>query len=109
MLPFTTESKRNINLGGATSQSSHSVILDRARALRNSRRDERRKEDAAIKIQRWLSSQRETQAIRADLRVQFDLGPGGGLPVDGGEAVRRSKHTIGVTLLHCHLIRIGAT
>ncbi|KAF8531258.1 hypothetical protein JB92DRAFT_2852681 [Gautieria morchelliformis] len=77
MLPFTTQesiARRNINLGGATSQSSHAAILDRARLLRNARRDERQKEDAALKIQKWLISQRETHALRADLRARFDLG-----------------------------------
>ncbi|KAF8580133.1 HECT-domain-containing protein [Ramaria rubella] len=78
MLPFTTQesiARRNINLGGTTTQSSQSAILDRARNLRNARRDERKKEDAALKIQKWLISQREMQALRADLRIQFDLGP----------------------------------
>ena len=109
MLPFT-ETKRNINLGGAVSQSSHSAILDRARALRNSRREGKRREDAAMKIQKWLISQREVQTIRADLRAQFDLGPRGGLPEDGGETVRLSQPASKVELLPrfsgfelCHL------
>ena len=90
MLPFTTQesiAKRNINLGGATSQSSHTAILDRARLLRNARRDERKKEDAALKIQKWLISQRETQSLRTDLRAQFDLGPHDYSSFEVGETV----------------------
>lgn len=91
MLPFTAQeslAKRNINLGGATSQSSHAAILDRARLLRNARRDERNKEDAALKIRNWLISQREAQVIRADLRARFDRGPHGCSSFEEDETVR---------------------
>ena len=91
MLPFTTQesiAKRNINLGGATSQSSHAAILDRARLLRNARRDERKKEDAALRIQKWLISQREIHALRANLRTQFDLGPHGCSSLEVDETVK---------------------
>ncbi|KAF8527427.1 HECT-domain-containing protein [Hysterangium stoloniferum] len=88
MLPFESDStsRRNINLGGASSQSSQAVLLDRARALRNARRDERNKEIAALKIRNWLSSQHGIQIVRAELRVQFDLGPQGhGHSIEDGQ------------------------
>lgn len=91
MLPFTTQesiARRNINLGGATSQSSQAAILDRARLLRNARRDERKRDEAALKIRKWLVSQRKAQALRADLRSQFDLGPNGCSSAEDGETVR---------------------
>lgn len=76
MLPFGEESsrRRNIDLGGAISQHSHAALLDRARALRNARREDKRREDAAIKIQTWLRSQREIQTVRKSLGDQFDSG-----------------------------------
>ncbi|KIJ54357.1 hypothetical protein M422DRAFT_25280 [Sphaerobolus stellatus SS14] len=76
MLPFgeDTTPRRNINLGGTTSQSSHTALLDRARALRNARREEKRREEAVVKIQQWLRSVGLVDALHKDLRVQFDLG-----------------------------------
>jgi hypothetical protein len=89
MLPFESNStsRRNINLGGATSQSSQAVLLDRARALRNARRDERNKEVAALRIRNWLLSQRSIQTVRAQLRALYDLGPGHDLLMERGELV----------------------
>ncbi|GJJ13246.1 hypothetical protein Clacol_007497 [Clathrus columnatus] len=79
MLPFDegTKAKRNINLGGTKSQFSHADLLGRARALRNSRRDERNREEAAQKIQTWFRSQKEIQNVRNEMKIQFDRGPGG--------------------------------
>lgn len=79
MLPFDegSKAKRNINLGGNKSQSSHGDLLDRARALRSSRRDERNKEEAAKKIQNWIRSQKEIRTVRHELKVAFDHGPDG--------------------------------
>lgn len=79
MLPFDegSKAKRNINLGGNKSQSSHGDLLDRARALRSSRRDERNKDEAARKIQNWIRSQKEIRAVRREMKVAFDRGPDG--------------------------------
>lgn len=79
MLPFNEgpKSKRNINLGGSKSQSSHADLLDRARTLRNSRRDERHREEAAHKIQKWIRSQKQIRIVRNEMKALFDQGPGG--------------------------------
>ena len=75
MLPFGEDNhRRNINLGGSASQSTHAALLDRARALRTARREDKKKEEAALKIQRWVRPQGVLRSLREELKARFDLG-----------------------------------
>jgi ubiquitin-protein ligase E3 C len=60
--------KRNINLGGSSSSASQSALLEQAKARRNQRDSERRRQDAAIRVQAWWRGQAEGKRVREALK-----------------------------------------
>lgn len=75
MIPWDDDLKRRkINLGGVSSASSHSTIIDQAKARRLERLDVKRRNDSAIAIQAWWKRTREARAVRRQLQAAFDLG-----------------------------------
>ncbi|TFK31976.1 HECT-domain-containing protein [Crucibulum laeve] len=73
MIPvFGDENRRKINLGGASSATSHQAILDQARAERNERQKLKRKQESAVKLQAWWRGIQEAQVARKEMRGMFD-------------------------------------
>jgi ubiquitin-protein ligase E3 C len=73
MLPvFGDERKRKINLGGASSASTSSEILDQVKVQRNQRVEQKKKDDNAVKLQAWWRGLREERAARKELRKLFE-------------------------------------
>lgn len=64
--------RREINLGGATSQSTQASIIQEARARRSQRDELRRKQEGAIKIQSWWRGRRQAELVRRQLRATFE-------------------------------------
>ena len=73
MLPIFGDDRRRreINLGGSTSVSTHAAILDQARARRMEREAQRKREESAIRIQEWWRGACETRRVRQQLRRVF--------------------------------------
>jgi ubiquitin-protein ligase E3 C len=72
MIPiWGDERRRPINLGGTSSASSHTAILDQAKARRLEREDNRRRELSAIRVQAWWRGVREAEAVRGRMRDIF--------------------------------------
>ncbi|KAF7374400.1 HECT-domain-containing protein [Mycena sanguinolenta] len=73
MLPlFGDEKRRKINLGGSSSVSTLSAITDQAKARRIERTEQKRKNDAAIRIQSWWRAVSAVRAAKADMRKAFE-------------------------------------
>ncbi|TFK46201.1 HECT-domain-containing protein [Heliocybe sulcata] len=70
MLPLFGDDRkrREINLGGARSASSHELILEQAKARRTEREDNRRKRDSAVRLQSWWRGLSEARRVRRQLR-----------------------------------------
>ena len=64
--------KRAINLGGTHTATTHSDILQEARLRRLQRNDNKRRQDAAIQIQRTWRSYIALSSARRSLRFTFD-------------------------------------
>ncbi|KAI0647654.1 HECT-domain-containing protein [Trametes meyenii] len=64
--------RREINLGGAHTATSHSDILQEAKQRRLQRNDLKRRQDSAVTIQHWWRGKHALQAAREDLRRTFD-------------------------------------
>ena len=60
--------RRNINLGGRPTSSTHTSILDEARLRREERRDQLKRQRSAIRIQAWWRGKRESRIVRIQLR-----------------------------------------
>jgi len=87
MLPlFGTDDRkrRNINLGGRSSSSSHTSILDEARLRREERLSQLKRQQSAVRIQAWWRGSREARVVRAQLRHTLDQDPTG---IDGLRSV----------------------
>ncbi|RDB26515.1 hypothetical protein Hypma_005662 [Hypsizygus marmoreus] len=69
---FDDSRKRKINLGGASSASSHSAILDQARAQRNERLEQKRRQENALKLQAWWRGLKEARRTRTAMRTAFE-------------------------------------
>jgi ubiquitin-protein ligase E3 C len=65
------ERRRPMNLGGTTSASTHAAILDEAKARRQEREDQRRREECAVRVQAWWRGLREARGVRAEMRRGF--------------------------------------
>jgi ubiquitin-protein ligase E3 C len=74
MLPtFGDERRRPINLGGTTStSSSHTAILEDARARRLERQNLKRRQEKAVKLQAWWRGIHEARATRQAMRNAFE-------------------------------------
>ncbi|KAJ4475005.1 HECT-domain-containing protein [Lentinula aciculospora] len=73
MLPiFDTERRRRINLGGASSSTSHSSILDQAKLRREERIEQKRRVDNAVKVQAWWRGTKEHQRVRLEFRKNLE-------------------------------------
>ncbi|KZT24637.1 HECT-domain-containing protein [Neolentinus lepideus HHB14362 ss-1] len=70
MLPLFGDDRkrREINLGGTRSASSHEFILEQAKARRFEREDNRRKRDSAVRLQSWWRGLSEARRVRRQLR-----------------------------------------
>ncbi|KAI0820473.1 HECT-domain-containing protein [Trametes gibbosa] len=64
--------RREINLGGTHSATSHSDILQEAKRRRLQRTDLKRRHDSALLIQHWWRGKTALRAARRDLRRTFD-------------------------------------
>ncbi|KAJ3552359.1 hypothetical protein NM688_g4189 [Phlebia brevispora] len=64
--------RREINLGGTTSQSTQASIIQEAKARRLQRDEGRRRQDGAIKIQSWWRGRRQAELVRRQLRETFN-------------------------------------
>lgn len=73
MLPlFGDEQRRQINLGGKPTATSHTAILDQAKARRSERQNEKRRYDNAVRIQAWWRGLRAARLGREDMRRTFE-------------------------------------
>lgn len=72
MIPvFGDESRRRINLGGASATASDQDVLRTARKEREERRELRRRQENAIKLQAWWRGINEARHTRNGLRELF--------------------------------------
>lgn len=69
--------RRNINLGGRSTSSTHTSILDEARLRREERQSQLKQQRSAIRIQSWWRGKQETRALRVQLRHILDQDPTG--------------------------------
>jgi ubiquitin-protein ligase E3 C len=73
MIPiFGDERRRKMNLGGASSASSHAAILDQAKARRSERHDLRRRQENVVKLQAWWRGLKEARMVRSELKKAFE-------------------------------------
>jgi ubiquitin-protein ligase E3 C len=73
MIPiFGDDRKRKINLGGASTASSHRAILEKARAQRDERSAQKRREASAVQVQAWWRGVREKKVVQRELRRVFE-------------------------------------
>lgn len=72
MIPiWEDDRRRKINLGGASSASSHAAILDQAKAHRLEREDHRRKQINAVRLQAWWRGVTEARSVRKQMKQAF--------------------------------------
>lgn len=64
--------RREINLGGTSSASTSSSILQDARTRRTARLDAKRRQDSASTIQLWWRGRMQIQAVKHQLRATFE-------------------------------------
>jgi ubiquitin-protein ligase E3 C len=80
MLPLfgaDDKKRRNINLGGRSTSSTHTSILDEARLRREQRQNQLRQQKSAIRIQAWWRGKRESRIVRVRLRPVLEQDPAG--------------------------------
>lgn len=65
------ERRRNINLGGTSSATTHAHIVNQAKARRFERENSRKKHDSAVRIQAWWRGINQARAVRTQLRESF--------------------------------------
>jgi hypothetical protein len=75
MYIFGEEKKRRINLGGASSATTSTSILDEARHRRLEREDRRRRNENAIRIQAWWRGRLGAEAMKVHLRQVLAQNP----------------------------------
>jgi ubiquitin-protein ligase E3 C len=64
----SSKRRRQINLGGTSSGASQASLLEQAKARRDERDAQRRKHDAAVRIQSWWRRYRERRTVRSQLK-----------------------------------------
>ncbi|KIK56337.1 hypothetical protein GYMLUDRAFT_47102 [Collybiopsis luxurians FD-317 M1] len=74
MLPIfdTDRRRRQINLGGTSTSTSHASILDQAKLRREERIEHKRRTDNAVKLQAWWRGMKEQQRVRVELRKNLE-------------------------------------
>lgn len=72
MFSFGDERKRKINLGGNSSSTSHTAILQRVQNERLVRQEQKRRTDGAIAIQAWYRGLREARETRREMKAAFE-------------------------------------
>ena len=80
MLPLfggDDKKRRNINLGGRSSSTTHTSILDEARLRREERQTQLKRQKSAVRIQAWWRGRRESRIIRIQLRYTLEQDPAG--------------------------------
>ena len=80
MLPLfgaDDKKRRNINLGGRSTSSTHTSILDEARLRREQRQNQLKQQKSAIRIQAWWRGKRESRIVRIRLRHALEQDPAG--------------------------------
>ncbi|KAF8322685.1 HECT-domain-containing protein [Clavulina sp. PMI_390] len=77
--PDSGKSRRAINLGGASSTTSHDTILEGVKARREERLNAVKRSESAVKIQAWYRGRAQSRQVREQLRAQFDTGCSGNL------------------------------
>jgi len=76
MIPvFGDETRRRINLGGASTAATDRNVLRNARQEREERREVRRRQENAIKLQAWWRGIRESRRTDRELRRTFEADP----------------------------------
>jgi len=76
MIPvFGDENRRQINLGGASTAAAERNVLRNARREREERREVRRRQESAIKLQAWWREIRESRRIHMELKRTFEADP----------------------------------
>lgn len=71
---FPDRKRRQINLGGS-SHSSSAGVLTEAKLLRNERSSQKRRSDAALKVQHWWRGVLERRRVKQQLRARFQNDP----------------------------------
>ncbi|KAF9647283.1 HECT-domain-containing protein [Thelephora ganbajun] len=69
--------RRNINLGGRSTSSTHTSILDEARLRREERQSQLKRQQSATRIQAWWRGKREARVVRTQLRHTLGQDPTG--------------------------------
>ncbi|KAJ7067265.1 HECT-domain-containing protein [Mycena amicta] len=69
---FPQERKRQINLGGSSSNTTLASLTDQAKARRNERTQLKRQNDSATRIQAWWRGVAAIRAVRAQMRQVFE-------------------------------------
>lgn len=64
--------RREINLGGYTTATSQSSLLEDAKERRRLRDVQRKKEQSATRIQSWWRGRRHAREVRSQLRAAFE-------------------------------------
>ena len=64
--------RREINLGGSTSQNTQSSLIQDAKARRLQRDELRRRQEGAVVIQSWWRGRRQAEMVRRQLRETFE-------------------------------------
>jgi len=94
---FADDRKRKINLGGASSASSHAYIVDQARVRRIERLEQKQRQDNARRIQAWWRGLRQARRARKEISRAFDEDVTG---ITGMRCLiligRREKHAVAV-------------
>ena len=73
MLPaFGDEWKRKINLGGVSSASTQSSILNQVQAERQARAQHKHRTENAIRIQAWYRGVRDARVAKMEMRRAFE-------------------------------------
>jgi ubiquitin-protein ligase E3 C len=69
---FGDEKRRKINLGGASKVASQAELLEAARGRRSERSEQKRRSDAALRIQSWWRGVREAREVKIRLKGAFE-------------------------------------
>lgn len=81
------EKKRRINLGGTPAALSHADLLSSAKAVRSERLEQRRREDAALRVQAFWRAREARRGVRGELEEIFDEEVKG----EEGEGIRKMR------------------
>lgn len=99
--------RRNINLGGRSTSSTHTSILDEARLRREERLSQLKRQQNAIRIQAWWRGKREARVVRAQLRRTLNQDPTG---INGlRSVVLIGQDDESLAIWSCHVLQSGGS